>query len=51
MDVLELNSAPSLKLDIAIVGAGIAGLSAAIPLAQKGHCVTVYESTPELSEV
>ncbi|KAL2007067.1 hypothetical protein VTN00DRAFT_8505 [Thermoascus crustaceus] len=47
----KINSASSLKLDIAIVGAGIASLSAAIPLAQKGHYITVYESAPELSEI
>ncbi|THC91729.1 hypothetical protein EYZ11_008803 [Aspergillus tanneri] len=31
--------------------AGIGGLSAAIALSQDGHRVTVYESTPELSEI
>lgn len=40
-----------LKLDIAIVGAGIGGLSTAIALARDGHHVTVYEAAPELSEV
>ncbi|KAE8154365.1 hypothetical protein BDV25DRAFT_136061 [Aspergillus avenaceus] len=45
------NSTPAVKLDIAIVGAGIGGLSAAIALARDGHHVTVYESTAELSEI
>lgn len=40
-----------MTLDIAIVGAGVGGLSAAIALARDGHHVTVYESAPELSEV
>jgi hypothetical protein len=29
------------KLDVAIIGAGIAGLIAAVALAQSGHCVEV----------
>lgn len=45
------ESTSAAKLSIAIVGAGIGGLSAAIALARDGHHVTVYESTPELSEV
>ena len=45
------KSISAVKLNIAIVGAGIGGLSAAIALARDGHHVTVYESTPELSEV
>lgn len=40
-----------LNLDVAIVGAGIGGLSAAIALVRDGHRVTVYESAAELSEV
>ncbi|KAE8380191.1 hypothetical protein BDV26DRAFT_145222 [Aspergillus bertholletiae] len=45
------HSISGAKLNIAIVGAGIGGLSAAIALARDGHGVTVYESTPELSEI
>ena len=41
----------TLKLDVAIVGAGVGGLSAAIALSRSGHRVIVYESALELSEV
>ena len=34
--------------DIAIIGSGFSGLSAAAILAQKGHSVTVYEKNAEL---
>jgi len=51
-DSNECDAAPSpVKLQIAIVGAGVAGLSAAIALRRNGHDVTVFESTPILSEV
>ncbi|KIW68827.1 hypothetical protein PV04_04747 [Phialophora macrospora] len=42
---------PSVKLQIAVVGAGVGGLSAAIALRRDGHDVTVFESTPVLSEI
>jgi len=36
---------------IAIVGAGLGGLTAAIALRQRGFDVTVYEQSPELGEI
>jgi salicylate hydroxylase len=38
-------------MKIIIVGAGIGGLSASLALARNGHCVTIYESAPQLAEV
>ena len=38
-------------LEIAIVGAGIGGLTAAVALRQAGFDVHVYEQAPELTEV
>ena len=38
-------------LDVAIVGAGIGGLSAAIALRRAGFNVTVYEAASALAEV
>ncbi len=38
-------------LPIAIVGAGIAGLTAALALSARGHRVDIVEQAPELSEV
>ena len=38
-------------MKIAIIGGGIAGLSAAVALKQKGFSVHVYEQAPELKEV
>ena len=39
------------ELNIAIVGAGIGGLTAALALQRAGFKVTVYEQAPELGEV
>ncbi|KAL3479834.1 hypothetical protein BJX99DRAFT_255270 [Aspergillus californicus] len=39
------------KLKIAIIGAGVGGLSTAIALKREGHTVTVYEQALALSEV
>jgi len=38
-------------IQIAIIGAGIGGMTAAVTLAQKGFKVNVFEQAPELSEV
>ena len=38
-------------MDIAIVGAGLGGLTAAATLLQRGHRVRVYEQAPQLGEV
>lgn len=38
-----MNESPSRKLQVGIVGCGIAGLSAAIALSQAGHAVDIYE--------
>ena len=43
-----MTSAP---LKIAVIGAGIGGLTAAVALRQAGFEVTVYEQAPELTEV
>ncbi|KIW96495.1 uncharacterized protein Z519_03564 [Cladophialophora bantiana CBS 173.52] len=39
------------KLNIVIVGAGLAGLAAAISCALAGHRVTVFEAAKELAEI
>ena len=38
------------KFDVKIIGAGIAGLSAGLAIARKGHKVNVYEYNSSLSE-
>lgn len=38
-------------LDVVVVGAGLAGLAAAISISLSGHNVTVLESAKELLEV
>lgn len=39
------------RLDVIIVGAGIAGLSAGLALSQHYHSVTILESASNLAEV
>ena len=39
------------NLNIALVGAGIGGLSAALALLRTGHRVKVYEQAPQLGEI
>src|SRR5215813_13787795 len=41
----------SRALHIAVIGAGIGGLTAAVALRQAGFDVNVYEQAPELTEV
>jgi len=40
-----------MALNIAIIGGGIGGLTAAIALRQKCHSVTLFEQAPEIGEV
>ena len=39
------------KFHVAIVGAGLGGLAAAIGIARAGHKVTILEQAPALGEV
>ena len=43
--------ATRVQLNVAVVGAGLAGLAAALCLARHGHHVRVYEASPELIEL
>ncbi|MCH7334487.1 FAD-dependent 5-carboxymethylaminomethyl-2-thiouridine(34) oxidoreductase MnmC [Acinetobacter modestus] len=45
----EIASSASVQRHIAIIGAGIAGLSSAWAFAQRGHLVTIYEQNEPLS--
>ena len=39
------------SLDIAVVGAGLGGLSAAVGLARAGRSVTIYEKSSQVENV
>lgn len=39
------------SLDVIIIGAGVAGLTSGIALAQTGHSVTILESVSRVAEV
>jgi phytoene dehydrogenase-like protein len=39
------------RVNVAVVGAGLGGLSAAIALVRAGHRVTIVEQAPKLGEV
>src|SRR5271154_2890438 len=45
------GSMTSKPLEIAVIGAGIGGLTAAVALRQAGFGVTVYEQAPALTEI
>ena len=45
----EITSSASVQRHIAIIGAGIAGLSSAWAFAQRGHQITIYEQNEPLS--
>jgi salicylate hydroxylase len=45
------TESPSTRLEVGIIGAGIAGLSAAIALSQAGRHVTIYERSKFSNEV
>lgn len=45
-----MPDSPAPRLDIAVIGAGIGGLTAALCLARRGHAVTVYEQAEALTE-
>jgi len=47
----QLQKLPSSGIRVLIVGAGFAGLTAAIECTRKGHAVTVLENFPELKSL
>lgn len=47
---MEFPKSPC-SIHVAIVGAGLGGLAAAISLVHSGHKVTIFEQAPQLAEV
>jgi salicylate hydroxylase len=39
------------RLHVGIIGAGLGGVAAAIPIARAGHKVTILEQAPSMGEV
>ncbi|KAI1340738.1 hypothetical protein F5Y15DRAFT_377793 [Xylariaceae sp. FL0016] len=50
-DMSQIQAKSPAALDIIVVGAGLAGLAAAISISLSGHKVTVLESAKQLQEV
>lgn len=51
VDTGAIKAIKKTRLHIIVVGAGLAGISAAISCALAGHAVTVLEAAKELAEV
>ena len=51
LDSLELNRQPSNGIKVAVIGAGPAGITIAITMAQLGYDVTVFESKSDIGGV
>ncbi|MCD8205648.1 MAG: NAD(P)-dependent oxidoreductase [Clostridia bacterium] len=51
LDCLDLEKAPSNGIKVAVVGAGPAGITISIMMAQLGYDVTVYESKSKIGGV
>lgn len=51
LDSLELTKAPSNHIKVAVIGAGPAGITIAITMAQLGYDVTVFESKADVGGV
>ncbi|KAI8630643.1 putative monooxygenase [Xylariaceae sp. FL1651] len=45
------DARPGFQLHLIVVGAGLAGLAAAISTRLEGHCVTIVEKVPQLEEI
>ena len=49
----SMGSNPSFSLDIAIIGAGVAGLASALTISKlnQDHRIRVFEASPDLSDI